>query len=61
MLTYGFFSCVAKESLRTNVPARYYTVQTLADDGIIGGIYNRSQQPNRLVGFQTQRGQLVQE
>ena len=61
MLTDGFLRRVAKESLRTCVPARDDTIQTFADDGIIGGIYNRSKQPDRLVGFETQRGQLVQK
>src|SRR5580698_5186880 len=44
VLTDGFFSVVAKDSFRTFIPARDDTIEVLADDGVVGGGYDGSQQ-----------------
>jgi hypothetical protein len=44
MLPDGFFRSVAKYPFRTLIPTRDDAIKFLADDGIIGGGYNGSQQ-----------------
>src|SRR5579862_2492595 len=47
VLANRFFGCIAEQALRTLVPTRDDAVQILADDGIVGGINDSSQQPTR--------------
>src|ERR1700676_4681249 len=44
VLAYGFFAGVAEHSLRTVIPAGDDAVQSLADDCVVGGIHDSSQQ-----------------
>ena len=48
MLPDGFFGGVSKYPFRTLVPTRDDAIEVLADNGIIGGGYNRSQQTRYL-------------
>ena len=44
MLPDGFFGGIPKYPFRTLIPTRDNAIKVLADDGIIGGGYNGSQQ-----------------
>src|ERR1700674_3642990 len=44
VLAHGLFAGVAEQSFRALVPTRDDAVECLADDGVVGGIHNSSQQ-----------------
>src|ERR1700730_1204388 len=47
----SLFSRVAEQPLRTFIPTGDHTIQVLADDGIVRGTYDSSQQTGRSFGL----------
>src|SRR5580704_18728157 len=56
----GFFGCVSKKSLGAAVPAGNNALQSFADNGIVGRIYDCCEQADCLICLQAQYGNLCQ-
>jgi len=51
----GFLGAVAEQPFCPFIPACDHAVESLADNGVIAGIHNRSKQTNCFIRFQPQQ------